>query len=58
MTLMAFLLQVNDTREDAEEANAHLASLKRKNQWKILSLYFIIAVLSAHIIYRVIRAFA
>jgi hypothetical protein len=35
-----------------------LTSLNHKQQWKIISLYFIIAVLSAHIIYRIIRSVA
>ncbi|GLE11833.1 hypothetical protein PINS_up024533 [Pythium insidiosum] len=46
---------VDDAREDADEASAHLESLKRKHQWQIVSLYFIIVVLFAHCVYRLIK---
>lgn len=49
---------VTETQEDAVDAGAHLVSLKRKQLWKIFTLYFVMAVLSAHIIYRIIRAVA
>ncbi|KAJ0405576.1 hypothetical protein P43SY_009625 [Pythium insidiosum] len=52
--LMNARTNVDDAREDADEASAHLESLKRKHQWQIMSLYFIIVVLFAHCVYRLI----
>lgn len=49
--------QVDETREDAQEAGKYLRSLKRKHFIQILSLYFIIFGLVVLIIYKTIDKF-
>lgn len=49
---------MDDTRADADEAGAHLASLKRKTFTQIALLYFIIFGLVVIIIYKLISKFS
>ncbi|TYZ62988.1 hypothetical protein PybrP1_002801 [[Pythium] brassicae (nom. inval.)] len=48
---------VDETREDANEAGHYLRSLKRKHLIQIMSLYFIIFGLSVLIVYKLISKF-
>lgn len=57
-TLTCSSTQVDETREDANEAGHYLRSLKRKHFFQIMSLYFIIFGLLVIIIYTIISKFA